>query len=118
MSTDEQAVLRTRRVNVRRAHRSSATRSINQIDAAIESNDARQLRQLKQSLANKLTVLAKLDDEVIELMEDDLEAEVEQADEVRERIDLAILTIEDALIDQASEGSGTPRAIRDRAASS
>lgn len=105
---------------MRRAHRSSATRSINQIDAAIESNDARRLRQLKQSLANKLTVLAKLDDEVIELMEeDDLEAEVEQADEVRERIDLAILTIEDALIaHQASEGSGTPRAIRDRADSS
>jgi len=58
--------------------------------------------------------LANLDDEVIELMEDDLEAEVEQADEVKERIDLAILTIEDALIDhQASEGSGTPRANRD-----
>jgi len=41
---------------MRQAHRSSATRSINQIEAAIESNDVRGLRQLKQSLANKLTV--------------------------------------------------------------
>ena len=60
----------------------------------------RRLKQLKQSLTNKLTVLATLDDELIGLVEDDdLEAEVEQADETREKIDLAILTIEDALAD-------------------
>ena len=82
MSTKEWAALRTKRENVRRAHRASATRSINQIDNAIESRDSQRLRQLKQSLANKLTVLARLDDEVIELTgEDELEYEVEQADE-------------------------------------
>ena len=45
-------------------------------------------------------MLSKLDDEVLELTEDDdLDAEVhvEQADEIREKIDLAILNIEDNL---------------------
>ena len=98
MSAEEQEALRTKRINVRRAHRASATRFINQIDGAVESSDARRLRQLKQSLADKLTVLCKLDDELIELVEEDeLDAEMEQADEIRGRIGLAILTIEDAL---------------------
>ena len=50
---------------------------------------------------------SKLDDEVLELTEDgDLDAEVEQADdEIREKIDLAILTTEDALqMHRASDG--------------
>lgn len=92
MSAEELATLRTKKANVRRAHRASATRFINQVDDTVESRDGRRLRQLKQSLSNKLTVLSKLDDEVFE--ED---AEVEQADGIREKIELAILTIEDAL---------------------
>ena len=61
MPTDEQAAHRTRRGNVRRAHRASATRFMNQIDAAIESKNTRQLKQLKQSLTDKLSVLMQLD---------------------------------------------------------
>ena len=99
LSTEEQAALRRKRVNVRRAHRASTTKSINQIDGAIESNDVRRLRQLKQSLTGKLTVLAKLNEDILELTdESELEAEVEQADETQEKIDLAILTTEDALV--------------------
>ena len=98
MLTDEQTAHRTRRGNVRRAHRASVTRFMNQIDAAIESKNTRQLKQLKQSLTAKLSVLMKLDDELIELVEEgDLEAEVEKADDIRQKIGLAILNIEDAL---------------------
>ena len=64
---------------------------MNQIDVAIESKNTRQLKQLKQSLIDELSVLMKLDEE------GDLEAEVEQADETRQRIGLAILNTEDAL---------------------
>ena len=114
MATEEEIALRTKKGNVRWAHRASATRLINQIDGAIESADVRRLKQLKQSLTNKLTVLARLDDELIGLVEDDdLEAEVEQADETREKIDLAILNVEDALADYQG---GT--VARDRANSS
>ena len=93
MFAEEQAA---KRINVRRAH--SATRFTGQIEDAVESGDVRRLKQLKQSLTNKLTVLTKLDDKVLELTEDDdLDAEVKQADDVREKIDLAVLTIEDVL---------------------
>ena len=98
LSTEELAALRTKRVNVRCAHRVSATKSVNQIDAAIASDDALQPRQLKLSLADKLAVLTKLDDEILELTEEsELEAEVEQADKARAKINLAIVTIEDAV---------------------
>ena len=52
-----------------------------------------------------VTLLAQLDNEVIELIEEaELEAEVEQADEIRERIGLAILTIEDVLVAKKTGG--------------
>ena len=51
-------------------------RYVNQIDGAIVSNnDVRRLRQLKQFLTDKLAVLSKLDEGVLELTEDaDLDA--------------------------------------------
>ena len=83
---------------MRRAHRASATKSVNQIEDAVKSSDVSRLRQLKLFLSDKLAVLSKLDEEVLELVEDDdLDAEVEQADTNKEKIDLAILTIEDTL---------------------
>ena len=111
MSTDKQAAHRTRRGNVRSAHHASATRFMNQIDVAIESKNTCQLKQLKQSLTDKLSVLMKLHDELIELVEEsDLEAEVEQAGETRQRIGLGILNIEDALAAQShNEGKDTCR---------
>ena len=87
-----------RKKRVRGAHRASVTRLISQLEEAMESDDARRLKQLKQSLTDKTSVLAKLDDELIGLVEEEqLEAEVEQADLIRERIGLAIISIEDAL---------------------
>ena len=97
-TSEDQTKLRKRKVNVRRAHRASATKSVNQIEDAIESHDRHRLKLLKQSLTDKLATLAKLDDDIMELTgEDDLETEVEQADEIRDKISLAILKIEDAL---------------------
>ena len=64
MSAEEQAALRTKRINVRRTHRDSATRFVNQIEDTVGSGDVPRLKQLKQSLTNKLT---RLDDEVLEL---------------------------------------------------
>ena len=84
-----------RKKRVRGAHSAPVTRLISQLEEAIESDDARQLKQLKQSLTNKASVLVKLDDELIE--EEQLETKVEQADLIRERIGLAIISIEDAL---------------------
>ena len=87
-----------RKKRVRGDHHASVTRLISQLEEAMESDDARRLKQLKQSLTDKTSVLVKLDDELIGLVEEEqLEAEVEQADLIRERIGLAIISIEDAL---------------------
>lgn len=82
---------------MRKAHHASATRYINRVSGAIESGDLQSLRQLKQSLVDKLAKLADLDSGILELTEYALEAEVEAAEETRDRINLFILTIDDAL---------------------
>ena len=99
MSAEERVALRTKKINVRRAHRASATKSVNQIEDAVKSSDVRRLRQLKLFLSDKLSVLSRLDEEVLELMEDDdLDAEVEHADANREKIvDAQLGEIEAAL---------------------
>ena len=96
--TEEEDAMKRKKTYVRCAHRASATRFIGQIEAAMDSEDALKLRHIKKSLANKLDVLAKMDDEMLELVDEtELESEVEQADEIREKMELAILKIEDNL---------------------
>ena len=74
------------------------TRLTDKLDEILISGDARRLRQLKQSLTDKQHVLSKLDEELIELVNDEhLEEEVEAADLIRERIGLAIISLDDAL---------------------
>ena len=88
----------TRKRRVRAAHRGSVTRLTDKLDEILISGDARRLRQLKQSLTDKQQVLSKLDDELIELVNDEhLEEEVEAADLIRERIGLAIISLDNAL---------------------
>ena len=83
---------------VRAAHRGSVTRIVGQLENALASRDACKLKQLKQSLIDKSSTLARLDDELIEGVDgDQLEAEVEQADLVKEKICLAVISIEEAL---------------------
>ena len=86
---------------VRAAHRGSVTRIIGQAYERLESGDAlsvQRLRQQKSLLSEKLDVLSKLDDELIEMVaEEELDHEVEQADIIKERIGLCIMDIDQAL---------------------
>lgn len=62
---------------VRAAHQGLVTRIISQVEKAITSADACRLKQLRQSLSDKSSVLSKYDDELIGLVEEEeLEAEV------------------------------------------
>ena len=61
---EQRAAIYRKQINVRRAHRASANKIINRIDTVIASGDTRRLRQLKQSLIDKWTLLTKLDDNV------------------------------------------------------
>ncbi len=98
MEDDEASEIMARKKRVRAAHRGSVTKMIGRLNDALGSSDVCRLKQLKQSLTDKLSVLSKLDDELIELVgEEQLEAEVEQADLIREDISLAVISIDDAL---------------------
>lgn len=66
---------------------------------------------MKHALTDKLSVLPKLDDEIIELINGDALDTVEQADVTKVRIGLTILSIEDAIttlsMSQVDEVSST-----------
>ena len=98
-----------RKRRIRAAHRSSATRLLGQVDETISTSDLPRLKQLKQALNGKIEVYSKLDNELIKLVEDQLEAEVEQADLIREKINYAVITINDAITALIA----TPRNVRE-----
>ena len=74
---------------------------ISQVTKNLEAEDGpdvSQLRQQKLLLSEKLDILSKLDEELIDMVkEDDLDTEVEQADLIRERIRMCLITIDDVL---------------------
>ena len=96
-----------RKRKVRAAHRGAVTRIMGQVRDNLDSPDGpnlRRLRQQKSTLSGKLDVLSKLDDELLDMVnEDDLEGEVEQADVIRERIGMCIMDIDDALDREAQK---------------
>ena len=97
-SEEQRAEEAARKKRVRAAHHGSVTRLTAQLENVLESGNARQMKQLRQSLTDKLQVLSKLDDKLIELVRDErLEEEVEQADLIRERTTLALISLEDGL---------------------
>ena len=92
-------------MRMRAGHRSSVTRNIGQIDEAIETLDARNLRQFQQSLFKKSDILAQLDEELLNEVEtEQLEYEIEQADIVMEKLNLALSAIKEALETISTEG--------------
>ena len=98
MCDDEQAALTTRTKRIHTAHRGAVTRLINQMDEALLAADVGRLKQLRQSLKNKIDVLLKLDEELLlSVGEDELDYEIEQADVVRERAELAVIGLDEAL---------------------
>ena len=95
----------TRKMRMRAGHRSSVTRIIGQIDEAIETSDAQKLRQFQQSLFKKSDILAQLDEELLNEGEtEQLEYEIEQADIVMEKLNLALSAIKEALETISTEG--------------
>ena len=86
---------------MRAGHRGTVTRIIRQVYENIEAPDGpnpSRLHQQKLSLAEKSEVLSRLDNEILELTESAfLEDEVMHADEVKERLSLAIIDIEGVL---------------------
>ena len=95
---DEQAAFTTRTKRIRTAHRGAVTRLINQMDEALLTADVGRLKQLRQSLKNKIDILSKLDEELLlSVGEEELDYEIEQADIVRERAELAIIGLDEAL---------------------
>ena len=79
----------TRKKRIRAGHRASATRTMGQVDSAVGASpvDPDKLSLLKLTLTKKLETLKKFNSEIIELTpEDDLEDEIQQSDEYRERI--------------------------------
>ena len=110
MTSEESNGATARKRRIRATHRGSVTRLLGQIDETISASDLPRLKQLKQALNGKIEVLSKLDDELIELVEEDqLEAEVEQADLIREKINYAFITIDDAI----TALMATPRSVRE-----
>ena len=92
----------SRKRKVRGAHRSSVTRILSNISELLpgstEKLELTNLRQKKSALSEKSQILKRLDEELLIIIPDDeLEGEVEQADLIQERIQLAILEIDDAL---------------------
>ena len=89
----------SRKKKVRAAHRASVTRMIDQVQEMLSSGEGLNAAKLKQKQALQAkTELNKLDEEIVEMVpEDRLDEEVEQADAVRERIELAIIDLNSAL---------------------
>lgn len=96
-----------RRKKVRAAHRASVTRTIAQTQDLLGSEDGIEPTKLKQkceALAAKAELLNKLDADIVEAVdEDELDEEIDSADTVRERIELAIIELDSALAAAATD---------------
>ena len=76
------------------------TKTISQVYEALLDSEANtsKLGQQRLTLAEKLDVLKKLDEDILNvIVEDDLEDEIEQADSFRDNIHLAIIDIDKVL---------------------
>ncbi len=94
----------TRTKRIRGAHRGAITRLINKVSEVTLSGDISRLKQLNQALVNKRNVLLTLDEELLLVVgEEELDSEIEQADSVRERADLAIIGLEEILANRSSK---------------
>ena len=102
-----------RRKKVRAAHRASVTRMIAQTQDLLGSEDGiepTKLKQKREALAAKAELLNKLDADIVEAVdEDELDEEIDSADTVRERIELAIIELDSALAAAATDGDNHKR---------
>ena len=106
----------TKKRNVRRGHKSSATRMIGAATGLLnaEGSDVMRLSQLSKSLQEKLDVLKTLDSEILDLVDDEaVEEEIEQADTFKEGIYATIIKI-DKYCAPPPPVSATPTSIEPR----
>ena len=92
---------------IRGGHKASASRIIQQADDVIAAGgsessaeiDTKRLLHLKFSLGEKLGILKKLDEEILDFIEEetDISWEIEQADEFKERIYAATIDMTSAV---------------------
>ena len=88
----------TRKLRERGGNRSTVTRSIGELDYAIGTKNANKLKRLKKTLTEKFALLTEMDREILKLVpEDKVESEVEQSDIVQERIEDALMELDEAL---------------------
>lgn len=92
-----------RKKKVRGGHRSSATRTISQVYEVIEATTGREtdltkLQQCKLALEEKLEIVKQFDVEILNLVQEDkVEAEIEQADVFKEKLQRAIIDADNAI---------------------
>ena len=100
----------SRKKKIRAGHRASTTRMLGQITAALEdTRDRDRLALLKLTLNKKLDTLNKLDSEIVELTADeDLENEIQQSDEYRERVYSALTHVDEVLNITTAHATLTP----------
>ena len=85
--------------NIRRGQRAATTRILGQVGTAVDTQppNGPKISQLKRSLEEKLQILSNLDDKILVVTPgEDIETEIIQADEVKERIFLALLQLDAA----------------------
>lgn len=90
-----------RKVKVRAGHRGSATRLITQAEAALaaEPRNSADLELAVAHLKRKVEVLTPLDAEILELTpDDDIEAEIDHADQYQENIQRTLSKLSKALL--------------------
>ena len=76
------AVVLARKRKARSGHRGYTTRLLNQATTAIGADDSEELSLVKQMLVEKIETLKELDAKMADLVPDDeLEEEIERADE-------------------------------------
>ena len=80
----------TRQVRVRATHRGAVTRLVSQLDEVLSVADINRLKQVRQSLMTKMEILSRMDEKILVL--DQVEAEIKQANLVREKAKLAIIS--------------------------
>ena len=86
-----------RKKRVRGGHRAPTTQVLGQVQPSIttETPDIPKITQLKRSLEEKLHSLSTLDEEILLLTpEEEIEEEIVQADEIKERVYTALSRLE------------------------
>ena len=100
---------------VRGGQRTSVTRTLHQIETALTGEpDVSRITALKMAITEKLKSLSTLDDDIANLIEDEAElaTDIEQADDYKQRIYTAIVSIDKAVAPTPPTG---PAPHRDRA---